>query len=90
MLKGNSNFLEVVQNLSISAHDFLKKKKFKTYNLLINFLKKKNFFINVLKNQEEDNLNYMIYASKEKICSSNYVENYYDFYFKRIKPQISS
>jgi FkbM family methyltransferase len=88
LLKGNSNFLKIVQNLSISAHDFLKKKKFKTYNALIDFLEKKNFYINVLKNQQEDNLNYMIYASKEKIYSSNYVENYYHFYYKRIKPKI--
>jgi len=88
LLKGNNNFLEIVQNLSISCHDFLNKKKFKTFNLLINFLEKKNFFINVLKDQKEDNLNYMIYASKKKIYNRNYVENFYNFYYKYIKPKI--
>ena len=64
LLSGNDIFLRKCQNISISCHDFINKKKFQTFSTMKKILKKKKFKIH--DNFSNDRIKrYFIHAKKK-------------------------
>lgn len=61
ILKSSDEFFNICENLVISCHDFI---GINTYEMLVNFLKDKNYFIYNNKNYNENWKNFYIFAKK--------------------------